>query len=197
MFKHTRTFLAVEVCSSRNSCTCAIISLLSLLYPDPVCTALAASAPWPAHTRPPSLHAWLRREVAATFWVTWCCVFLLLREDFARLQLLKSPSSREDVAILQLKHKHSIAIETPPPRFLHPHSHPLSCTHTQTAWKGTSALWYWAAPGSFTVYILHTLLSVLNAGPALTDNWLCCVVLGDLVGLKLPLVIFRYRRLKR
>lgn len=54
----------------------------------------------------------------------------LLREDFARLQLLKSPSSREDVAILQLKHKHFIAIETPPPRFLHPHSHPLSCTHT-------------------------------------------------------------------
>lgn len=159
----------------------------------------SVSAPWSAHRQ------------GLLFYTAWQHVgrsqqplgsrgvvcLLLLREDFARLQLLKSLSSREDVAVLQLKHKHFIAIETPPPRFLHPHSHPLSCTHTQTAWKGTSALLYQAAPGSFTVYILHTLLSVLNAGPELTDNWLCFLVLGDLVGLKFPLVTFRYRQLKQ
>lgn len=145
MLKHTRTFLAVKVSSSRNSCTCTIINLLSLLYPDPLCMSLAVHVPRCAcpvirpQTGPPFLHVGRSQQPLGSRGVV--CL-LLLREDFARLQLLKSLSSREDVAVLQLKHKHFIAIETPPPRFLHPHSHPLSCTHTQTARKGTSALLY-------------------------------------------------------
>lgn len=115
MFKHTRTFLAVEVSSSRNSCTCAIIGLLSLLYPDPLCTSLAVSAPWPAHTRPPSLHAWLRQEVAATFWVTWCCVFAAPQRRLRQITTLK-------VAVLQGGCCHSAAEA----QTLHCHRNPTS-----------------------------------------------------------------------
>lgn len=49
MLKHTRTVLAVKVSSSRNSCTCTAINLLSLLYPDPLCMSLTLHAPWSAH----------------------------------------------------------------------------------------------------------------------------------------------------
>lgn len=86
MLKHTRTFLAVKVSSSRNSCTCTVINLLSLLYPDPLCMS----------RDPPTDRASFstRREVAATFRLTWCCVFAAPQRRLCQITTLK-------VAVLQ------------------------------------------------------------------------------------------------